>query len=229
MDPVRRRQLLAALCLPGLVLPVDACPQGNVWRIGYLGYTSASSEATTLDALSAGLRERGSVEGTNIVIDYRFANGSFDRLPELAAELVRLKVDVIVTWASPAVRAAKAASATTPIVMTASADAVATGLITSLARPGGNVTGLTILTPEVAVKRLELLKEAVPRIASVAVLVRTGNPANKHVTPVMERAAASLNVALRQFVDRTNSRAHSQKWQRLGWTPSSSPTILCST
>ena len=203
MDRVRRRNfLIAASGLAALALPALAQPQGRVWRIGYLGYTSASAEATGLDALRAGLRELGYVEGGNIVIEYRFADGNFDRLPELAAELVRLKVDLIVTWASPAVRAAKQATATIPIVMTASADAVATGLVESLARPGGNVTGLTILSPEMAVKRLELLREAVPRIAQVAVVVRLGNPANEYVIPAMERAARSLNVALRQFVVR---------------------------
>lgn len=200
MDPVRRGQLLIAISgLAALALPLRARPQGRVWRIGYLGYTSASSEATALHALRASLRELGYAEGGNILIEYRFADGNFDRLPELAAELVRQKVDLIVTWASPAVRAAKHATATIPIVMIASADAVATGLVASLARPGGNVTGLTILSPEMAVKRLELLKEAVPRIVRVAVLVRSGNPANDHVIPAMERAAKALDVALRQL------------------------------
>lgn len=203
MDRLQRRHFLIAACgATVLTLPALAHPQGRVWRVGYLGYTSASAEATGLDVLRAGLRELGYVEGENTVIEYRFADGDFDRLPRLAAELVRLRVDVIVTFASPAVRAAKQATEIVPIVMTASADAVATGLVASLARPGGNVTGLTILSPEMAVKRLELLKEAVSRVARVAVLVRLGNPANESVIPATERAAGPLGVTLRQFVVR---------------------------
>lgn len=198
MNSTRRRQLLLGACALA-ALPSPGRAQGRVRRIGYLGYTSAGSESVALDALRAGLRELGYVEGANLVIEYRFADGDLDRLPRLARELVQARVDLIVTWASPAVRAAKAASATLPIVMTASADAVATGLVDSLARPGGNVTGLTILSPELAVKRLELLKEALPRIARVAVLVRTGNPANDLVLPAAERTAASLQLALRRF------------------------------
>lgn len=211
MQRIRRRRFLVAACgsaalaLTAIALPASAQsasvqPQGKVWSIGYLGYTSAGSEAIGLDRLRAGLRELGYVDGVNTLFEYRFADGNFDRLPGLAAELVRLRVDVIVTFASPAVRAAMQATTTVPIVMTASADAVATGLVASLARPGGNVTGFTILSPELAVKRLELLKEAVPRIARVAVLVRQGNPANELVVPAMTRAAKPLDVTLQQFV-----------------------------
>ena len=151
---------LLALCSM-LCFPADAQQQAKVPRIGFLVASSASFYSSRIEAFRQGLRELGYVEGKNIVIEYRFAEGKEDRLRELAAELVRLKVDIIVAAASAA--AAKDATKTIPIVFAASADPVASGIVASLARPGGNVTGLTILAPELSGKRLELLKEASPK------------------------------------------------------------------
>ena len=138
-------------------------------RIGILIPASASFFSARVEAFRQRLRELGYVEGKNIVIEYRYAEGKLERLPDLAAELVRLKVDVIVT-AGPAILAAKKASATIPIVFAAAADPVGTGLVSSLARPGGNITGLSLMAPDLDGKRLELLKEAFPKVARVAFL-----------------------------------------------------------
>ena len=162
-------------------------------RIGYLSNNDPASESSSAEAIRLALRERGYIEGQNIAIEYRYGEGQRDRAPDLAAELVRLKFDIIVvaggiTW----IRAAKNATKTIPIVMTAGGDPVEAGLIQSLARPGGNVTGITTLSRELGGKRLELLKEAVPKLARVAVLYDPANPnsvrAVKEVLPVAARA-----------------------------------------
>ncbi len=158
--------MLYALCLS-----VDAQQPKKVPRIGYLSSADPASESTRSEPFRLALRELGHIEGQNMAIEYRYAEGKNDRLPELAAELVRLKVDIIVTGGVPLVRAAKNATKTIPIVMLGQgADPVEAGLVDSLARPGGNVTGLTNLGRELGGKRLELLKEAVPKVAGVAVL-----------------------------------------------------------
>jgi len=141
----------------------------GISRIGFLATTSASNISARLEAFRQRLRELGYVEGKNIVIEYRYAEGKLERLPELAVELVRLKVDVIVTVSS-AVLAAKKASATIPIVFALASDPVGSGLVSSLARPGGNITGLSIMAPDLDGKRLELLKEAFPKVVRVAFL-----------------------------------------------------------
>jgi putative ABC transport system substrate-binding protein len=149
----------------GLVLAplAEAQPAGRVYRIGFLGTAAASGQANRVEALRAGLRDLGDVEGKNIVIEYRWAEGKYDRLPDLVAELVALKVDVIVTsGGTPPALAAKQATTTIPIVMAGTGDAVAAGLVSSLARPGGNITGLTDFVPELMAKRLELLKGGHP-------------------------------------------------------------------
>jgi putative tryptophan/tyrosine transport system substrate-binding protein len=169
-----------------------------MWRIGYLGSGSVAGPMNRLEALRAGLRDLGYVEGKNIVIEYRWAEGKYDRLPDLAAELVRLKVDVLVTSGTPGTLAAKQTTATIPIVMAGSGDAVATGLVASLARPGGNITGLTDLGPELVAKQLELLKEVMPRTRRVAVLVNPDNPWNGPVFKAMETTAESLRVELQK-------------------------------
>ena len=144
-------------------LAAEAQPLANVPRIGWLGGTSPAVNPAVLEAFRHGLRERGWIEGQNIVIEYRWAEGRFERLPDLAAELVRLPVDIIVPVASdPAIRAAQHATSTIPIVMAVSGDPVGTGFVASLARPGGNITGVSGLVPEVRGKRLQLLKEVVP-------------------------------------------------------------------
>jgi putative ABC transport system substrate-binding protein len=166
----------------------------KVPRLGYLSASDAATEATRAETIRQGLRERGYIEGQNIVTEYRYAEGNFDRLPELAAQLVRLKVDIIVVaGGGPLIQAAKNATKTIPIVMTgAGLDPVEAGYVESLARPGGNVTGITLLNRELSGKRLELLKEAVPKLARVAVLYEQANRASlievKEVLPVLARA-----------------------------------------
>jgi putative ABC transport system substrate-binding protein len=166
--------MILALCsvLLAPCFPAEAQPAKKVFRIGLLAPFSASSGTARRDAFLQGLHELGYVEGKNIAIEYRYTEGELDRLPDLAAELVRLNVDVIVTAAISSVRAAKKATATIPIVFASVGDAVDSGLVSSLARPGGNATGLTFLAPELDGKRLELLKEAFPKITRVAFLWR---------------------------------------------------------
>ncbi len=171
--------LLATFVLASTHL-ADAQQPKKVPRVGYLHSSgSAASPSPTLEIFRHALRDLGYVEGKNIVIDYRGAEGKLDRLPDLAAELVRLKVDVIVTPSTPVALAAKDATKTIPIVAVAVSDPVVTGLVLSLARPGGNVTGLTIFASELSGKRLELLRESVPRVSRVAIL---RNPANPYVS-----------------------------------------------
>jgi putative ABC transport system substrate-binding protein len=188
---------LSALLLALSINVAEAQQPTKVSRIGFLGPTSAAGIAARLEAFRSGLRELGYVEGRDIVIEFRWAEGKYDRLPELAAELVRLKVDVIVTHGVPGVQAAKNATKTIPIVIAAVGDAVTFGLVASLARPGGNITGLSFFTPELNGKRLELLKEAFPRIRRVAFLFNSDNPGAP--LAAMEAAAASLKVELQQF------------------------------
>jgi len=153
-----------------LCLPIEAQqPAAKVPRVGYLSAASRTAD-TRVEAFRQGLRELGYVEGKNINIEYRYAEGVSEQLPELAEELVRLKVDVIVAPSTPAVRAAKEVTTTIPIIFPGVADPVAFGFVASLARPGGNITGLTNFSPELSGKRVELLKEVLPRIVRVAVL-----------------------------------------------------------
>jgi len=173
--------------------------QTKIVRIGILGLASAAAAAPYVDAVRAGLRDLGYIEGKNLIIEYRFGDGIYDRLPNLAAQLVHLNIDVLVTFAAPGTQAAKSATATIPIVMAVTADAVGTGLIASLAHPGGNVTGTTVLNPELMAKRLELLKEIVPAITRAAVLLNPGNAANEPVRQAMEMTAKALQVGLQHF------------------------------
>jgi putative ABC transport system substrate-binding protein len=197
-----RRKLLVALGAGALTAPLGsfAQQQGKIWRIGFLGTASASGFARRVEALREGLRDLGYVEGKNLVIEFRWADGKYERLPELAAELVRLKVDVIVTHGPVGSPAAKNATTTIPIVVTAVGDPVAFGLVASLARPGGNVTGMASLSSEVAAKRLELLKDAFPRIRRVAVLLNPDSPTGSGPGfRLMEATAASLKLELHRF------------------------------
>jgi len=192
-----RRRLLIGLGVGALAGPITALAQqpARIPRIGILYSESAAAFARQLEVLRAGLRDLGYVEGKNLVIEFRWAEGKYERLPGLAAELVRLKVDIIVTHASPGTLAAKQATTSIPIVIAASTDAVAAGLVTSLARPGGNVTGLTSFGSELAAKRLEMLKDAFPRLQRVSVLWgRAG--AMALYRQVAERAAKSLKLEL---------------------------------
>jgi putative ABC transport system substrate-binding protein len=161
--------------------------------------------ADRIEAFRKGLHELGYIEGKNIVIEWRFAEGKLDRLPALAAELVLLKVDVIVTSASTQTPIAKAATSTIPIVMAQDSDPVGSGFVASLARPGGNITGLSTLTPVLSGKRLELLKEIVPRLARVGVLGASNTPGNTQSRKEIELAAATFGVQL-QYLDVLNPK-----------------------
>ena len=194
-----RRKLLIALAAAALApTALRAQPSGKIHRIGYLGPTTAAGAVTRIAALRAGLRESGYVEGKNLVIEFRWAGDNYELLPKLAAELVRLKMDVIVTHGTPGVRAAKQATSTIPIVMATAGDAVLTGLVANIARPEGNITGLTFFNPELAAKRLEVLKDTFPRIKRIAVLQNPDNPAMGPVLKEMEQTAKSLKLELLQ-------------------------------
>ena len=169
---------------------------GKVPRIGYLGSSSPSLEPHFVEAFRQKLRELGHIEGENIAIEYRWAEGQDRRLPELAAELVRLQPNVIVTAGTPGALAAMQATKTIPIVMASSGDPVGAGLVTSLARPGGHVTGFTIVGPQIEGKRLDLLKEAVPELSRVAVLWNPSNPALVSYFDTIENAGRTLRISL---------------------------------
>jgi len=204
---MRRRTLLALLGSAAVVRPFAARAQhvdGN-WRIAFLGAPSASKYAKLIDALRAGLQDFGYIDGKNIALEFRWADGNDQRLPALAAELVSLHPDVLITHGTPGTSAAKQATTTLPIVMAISGDAVATGLIDSLAHPGGNLTGTTFFGPELAAKRLELLSKAIPNTRRLAVLVNPENPVNGPVLHAMEKTATSLNIKLQQVVVRTSA------------------------
>jgi putative ABC transport system substrate-binding protein len=173
----------------------------RVFRIGYLSGSDAASESTRAEAIRLALRELGYIEGQNITIDYRYAEGKVDRFPELAAELVRLKVDIIVVvGGGRAPLAAKNATKTIPIIMVgAGIDPVEAGLVESFARPGGNVTGLAILTGELGGKRLELLKEAVPKLTSVAVLYDSATPGSVCEVKEVPVAARALGLTIQSW------------------------------
>ena len=191
--------ILVAVVLLVLGVIAEAQQTGKVRRIGYLSSGNPSSESTRSEAIRLALRELGYIEGQNIATEYRYAEGKQDRYPELAAELVRLKVDIIVVAGGAGmVRAAKTATKTIPIVMTgAGADPVEAGLVESLARPGGNVTGITNLAGELGGKRLELLKEAVPKLTRVAVLYDPANPCGVlEVKEVLPAAARALGLTI---------------------------------
>ena len=165
-----RALLLVGALLLALGLPVDAQPPKKVSRVGYLAAVSAAADAPRLEAFRQGLRDLGYIEGQNIVIEYRHEGGGFERLPELAAELVGQKPDVLVAVTTNAAQAAKKATTTIPIVFMGVTDPVTAGLVESLARPGGNTTGITNMAAILTGKRLELLKETLPALSRVAVL-----------------------------------------------------------
>ena len=182
---------------------VEAQQPTKVPRIGFLNALFPTTNPARIEAFRQGLRDVGYVEGENIIIEFRYAERKVDRLPTLAAELVRLKVNVIVTSASQETRAAKEATNTIPIVMTNEGDPVETGFVASLARPGGNITGLSTLSPELSGKRLEVLKEIVPKLFRVAVLGSSTNPGNADTLRELEVAAQELKVKL-QYLDILN-------------------------
>jgi len=187
----------ASLGWPRAVLAQQ--PPTKVFRIGFLGLPTASSLPQRPEAFRAGLRDLGYREGRDFVIEYRWADGDYDRLPDLLDDLIRLKVDVIVTHGTPGVLAAKRATTTIPIVCAVVGDALGSGIVSSLSRPGGNVTGLTFFLPELAAKRLELLKEVLPAVSAVGILLNSANPMNDPILSQMNSIAQPLKVELHQF------------------------------
>ena len=196
-----------AFCSMLLALPLPARAQQpkKIPRIGYLSSSDPAAESSRAEGIRLALRERGYIEGQNIAIEYRYGEGKNARIPELAAEMVRLKVDVIVVQGgSPAVRAAKSATKTIPIVMVGGgSDPVETGLVDSLARPGGNVTGVTNLTRKLGGKRLDLLKEAIPKVVRVAVIHETASPATAIELKEIQAAAHALKLTIQPWEMRT--------------------------
>jgi putative tryptophan/tyrosine transport system substrate-binding protein len=187
---MRRRELITLLGGAAVAWPLAAWAQqvGKVYRIGLLETIPASQNTANLDALRKGLRALGYIEGQNLSIEYSSADGIAERFPELAAELVRLQVDLIVTRGTPAAQAAKNATATIPVVMAAIGEPLAVGVVAGLARPSGNVTGLSSFTTELAGKRVELAKEMMPGISRVGLLHNMGNPV---VPPQWEETLAT--------------------------------------
>jgi putative ABC transport system substrate-binding protein len=191
---MRRREFIALVggAVGAWSLAAQAQQSGKVFRIGCLGTSLPSLEKPFLDAFLRRLRDLGYVEGDSVVIDYRWAEGQDDRLPELAAELVRIKPDVIVTTGTPGTLAAKRATESIPIVFASSGNPINTGLVSSLAHPGGNVTGFTISGPELEGRRLQLLKDAVPGLTRLAVLWNSANPGNIDFFQLVHGAAAAM-------------------------------------
>lgn len=196
-----RRKLLIALGagLIGAPFGTRAQPAGKMFQVGYVGNSTPSVEAALVEAFRQGLRERGYAEGKNIVVHYRWAEGRIDRMPDIVADLIRLRVDVLVMAGTPAVIAAKQATTSIPIVMAAIGDAVATGIVPNLARPGGNVTGLSTLYPDLEGKRLEILRELVPRLQRLALLTNPANPFTQVILKATQAAAAKLRMPVQTF------------------------------
>jgi putative ABC transport system substrate-binding protein len=198
---MKRREFILALggATVGWPRGARAQPAGKVRRVGFLARTSAASFSPLLDSFRQGLRDLGWVEGKNISIEYQFGDGQFDRLGELAAALVRLNVDVIVTVDTPPTQAAKSATSTIPIVIAVSADPVGAGLVASLARPGGNITGLSLLAPDTDQKNLEIVKEALPKANRVAMI---WDPNNRGMTlrlAAVQAAASRLGIEIQSL------------------------------
>ena len=187
--------LLATILLAAVSLAWAQQP-GKLPRVGVLLALPHSAISDRIQAFQEGLRERGYLEGKTIVVEYRYADGQFDRLPDLVMELARLKVNVLVTGGPTATRPAKKATATIPIVMAQDTDPVGNGFVASLARPGGNITGLSNYHPDLSGKQLELLKEVVPRLARVSVLGNSKEPGNAQALEETKLAGAALKLNL---------------------------------
>jgi putative ABC transport system substrate-binding protein len=195
---IGRRALMRGLgvALLGVPLRAAAQPAGRTYRIGFLGGASAAGYVPLVESFIVGLQDLGYVVGKNVAVEYRWADGQYDRLPGLAADLARLKVDVIVTQGTPAAYAAKGLSPAIPVVMAIVGNPVESGLVASLARPGGNVTGSSYFMDELNAKRLELIKMLIPSLARAGVLINPGNPAMASVLREMEQRAQALKVSL---------------------------------
>ena len=214
---IGRRQFISALGGAAVAWPhtVRAQQPGKVSRIGVLGAATSSGFADRVAGLREGLRDRGYVEGTNVIIEFRWAEGNYARLPELVAELIRLNVDVIVTLVTPGTFAAKQATATIPIVIASIGDPVAMGLVASIARPGGNITGESFFSPQMQAKKIELLKETMPHLKRVAVLSNPDKSATRGRNSRRYKLPPSpsrWNCNNSWCGGRTSSRAPSRKW-----------------
>jgi putative tryptophan/tyrosine transport system substrate-binding protein len=203
--------VLLAVLLPTVSL--GAQQTGKIFRIGYLDPSTSSSSAALVDAFRQELSKLGWIEGKNITIEYRFAEQKSDRLPELAADLVRLKVDLIVTFGGPTPLAAKNATSTIPIVMTSSVDPVTEGLIASLARPGGNVTGLSTLAPELNTKRLEILKDAFPNLSRVGILLGSRGLTTDRFVKELRPAATALKLKMEEIETQPDAKGLESAFQ----------------
>lgn len=208
---IKIRCLILALAAFAIPLAAAAQPAAKVHRIGFIGNSTPALESNLVDPFREGLRERGYVEGRNLVIEYRWAEGDYARLPALVADLIASKVDVLVAAGTPVALAVKRATTTVPMVMVAVGDPVGTGLVASLARPGGNLTGLVSISPDLEGKRLELLREVVPKLDQVSVLTNSANP---YTTISEEHIRAAAHV-LRLRMHFVNVRAEPELDQAL--------------
>jgi putative ABC transport system substrate-binding protein len=195
-----RRSFMGVAAASLVAIPLaHAQARTGTARIGYLLGATLAGYETRIEALRAGLRDRGWVEGKNLVIEWRFADGKYERLPALAAELVQLKVDVLVTSGTPGTLALKQATSTIPIVMAAISDPVASGVVTSLARPNGNITGTTYFAHELVAKRLEMLRATLPKMRRAALLTNPGNISMRTTLRDIETVAKALRIEVRSF------------------------------
>ena len=196
-DRMKRREFITLLGGAAAAWPLVARAQsGKMPRVGFLGNSTAALEANLVQPFRDGLRAHGYTEGRNILIEYRWADGKYDRFPTLIAELLAAKVDVIVTAGTPASLAVKKATSTVPLVMVAVGDPVGTGIVSSLARPGGNITGLSSIAPDLEGKRLELLREVMPKLSHVAIFFNPVNPFHAASMEHAQAAAATLRIRL---------------------------------
>ena len=199
--------------LLALPFPARAQQTGKILRIGFLDNSTASGMAVLVDAFRQELSKLGWIEGKNLIIEYRFAEQKPERLPELAADLVRLKVNLIVVTGRPPALAAKGATTTIPIVMTNVGDPVGEGLVATLARPGGNITGLSTLSPELNTKRLEILKDAVPKLARVGLLRLPGASEAQLQLKELRPAAVALKLKLEEIETEPNTKGLESAFQ----------------
>jgi putative ABC transport system substrate-binding protein len=192
---MRRRTFIMLFGSAAATWPLASHAQPKIPRIGFMGNSTAALEANLVDAFREGLRELGYEEGRNIAIEYRWADGNYDEFPALVAELIAAKVDAIVTAGTPAALAVKKATTTVPLIMVAVGDPVGTGLVPSLARPGGNLTGLSSIAPDLEGKRLQLLREVVPALSHVAMFINSLNPF--HVSSMRQARAAAQAMGIK--------------------------------
>ena len=195
--------LALTLSLIAFPLAIEAQPSGRMYRIGFLGNSTAALEANLVGPFREGLRALGYIEGSNSLVEYRWAEGKYERFPALIAELIAFKVDVIVTAGTPAALAVKKATTSIPLVMVAVGDPVGTGLVASLGRPGGSATGLSSIAPDMEGKRLELLRELLPRLSHIAVLWNPANIFHVGSSKQARDAAQAMRITLQFFAARS--------------------------